>query len=114
MKNKAMLEFILLIVTMFTLSACGNSEDAASFRKHGMREDWLAAFMMASILLNPQLIIYSAALGMTALVVRIVTCFLCGCFAGLLAIKLESVVAGICTLIFGILAVLVLINKMWL
>lgn len=57
---------------------------AASFRKHGMREDWLAAFMMASILLNPQLIIYSAALGMTALVVRIVTCFLCGCFAGLL------------------------------
>ena len=57
---------------------------AASFRKQGMREDWLAAFMMASILLNPQLIIYSAALGMTALVVRIVTCFLCGCFAGLL------------------------------
>ena len=30
MKNRAMLEFILLIVTMFTLSACGNSEDAAS------------------------------------------------------------------------------------
>lgn len=57
---------------------------AAAFRKHGMREDCLAAFMMASILLNPQLIIYSAALGMTALVVRIVTCFLCGCFAGLL------------------------------
>ena len=57
---------------------------AASFRKQGMREDWLAAFMMASILLNPQLIIYSAALGTTALIVRIVTCFLCGCFAGLL------------------------------
>ena len=57
---------------------------AASFRKQGMREDWLAAFMMASILLNPQLIIYSAALGTTALVVRIATCFLCGCFAGLL------------------------------
>ncbi len=57
---------------------------AASFRKQGMREDWLAAFMMASILLNPQLIIYSAALGATALAVRIVTCFLCGCAAGLL------------------------------
>lgn len=57
---------------------------AASFRRQGMREDWLVAFMMASILLNPQLIIYSAALGMTALVVRIVTCFLCGCTAGLL------------------------------
>ena len=57
---------------------------AASFRRQGMREDWLAAFMMASILLNPQLMIYSAALGMTALVVRLVTCFLCGCAAGLL------------------------------
>ena len=57
---------------------------AASFRKQGMREDWLAAFMMASILLNPQLIIYSGALGTTALIVRIVSCFLCGCTAGLL------------------------------
>ena len=57
---------------------------AASFRKQGMREDWLASFMMASILLNPQLIIYSAALGRTALTARIITCFLCGCAAGLL------------------------------
>ena len=57
---------------------------SASFRKQGMREDWLAAFMMASILLNPQLIIYSAALGRTALALRIVTCFLCGCGSGLL------------------------------
>lgn len=57
---------------------------AASFRKQGMREDWLAAFMMASILLNPQLIIYSAALGTKALAVRIITCFLCGCVAGFL------------------------------
>ena len=57
---------------------------AASFSRQGMRHDWLAAFMMASILLNPQLIIYSAALGTTALAVRIVSCFLCGCTAGLL------------------------------
>lgn len=57
---------------------------AASFSKSGMGDDWLAAFMMSSILLNPQLIIYSAALGTTALIVRIVTCFLCGITAGLL------------------------------
>ena len=57
---------------------------AASFRRQGMREDWLAAFMMASILLNPQLIIYSGALGTTVLIVRIVSCFLCGAAAGLL------------------------------
>lgn len=57
---------------------------AASFHQQGMREDWIAAFMMASILLNPQLIIYSAALGATVLSVRIVSCFICGCAAGLL------------------------------
>lgn len=57
---------------------------AASFSEKGMRDDWLAAFIMASILLNPQLIIYSAALGTTSIVVRIVSCFLCGIAAGLL------------------------------
>jgi len=57
---------------------------AASFSKQGMRHDWLGAFMMASILLNPQLILYSAALGPTALALRILSCFLCGCAAGLL------------------------------
>ena len=57
---------------------------AASFSKQGMRHDWLGAFMMASILLNPQLILYSAALGSTALALRILSCFLCGCAAGLL------------------------------
>jgi len=57
---------------------------AASVAKSGMREDWLASFMMTSILLNPQLIIYSTALGVKALVIRIVTCFLCGIAAGLL------------------------------
>lgn len=49
---------------------------AASFSKSGIKDDWLAAFMMSSILLNPQLIIYSAALGKIALVVRIISCFL--------------------------------------
>lgn len=57
---------------------------AASFSKGGMKDSWLAAFMMSSILLNPQLIIYSAALGGAVLTVRIVTCFLCGITVGLL------------------------------
>ncbi len=57
---------------------------SASFSKSGMKDDWLAAFMMSSILLNPQLIIYSAALGYVALLVRIVSCLLCGIAAGLL------------------------------
>lgn len=57
---------------------------AASVSRSGMRDDWLAAFMMTSILLNPQLIIYSVALGTAALTVRIISCFLCGIAAGLL------------------------------
>ena len=57
---------------------------AASFSRSGIRDDWLAAFMMSSILLNPQLILYSTALGGTALAVRIVSCFVCGIVAGLL------------------------------
>ena len=55
---------------------------AASFSRQGMRHDWLAAFMMSSILLNPQLILYSAALGPTALWVRIISCCICGAVAG--------------------------------
>ena len=57
---------------------------AASFSKSGIKDDWLAAFMMSSILLNPQLIIYSTALGGTALAIRVVSCFICGIAAGIL------------------------------
>lgn len=56
---------------------------AASFSEKGMRDDWLAAFMMSSILLNPQLLIYSAALGRTTFVIRLVSCIVCGILAGL-------------------------------
>jgi uncharacterized membrane protein YraQ (UPF0718 family) len=56
---------------------------AASFAEKGMAEDWIAAFCMSSILLNPQLLFYSAALGVPALVIRFVSCFLCGIVAGL-------------------------------
>lgn len=57
---------------------------AASFSKGGIEDDWLAAFMMSSILLNPQLIVYSTALGPVALTIRIASCFLCGIVAGFL------------------------------
>ena len=56
----------------------------ASFSQKGIKEDFLGAFMMSSVLLNPQLVIYSAALGRTAFCVRIIACFLCGVAAGAL------------------------------
>ncbi|MDR1230822.1 MAG: permease [Spirochaetaceae bacterium] len=61
---------------------------AASFAEKGMEEDWIAAFVMSSILLNPQLLFYSAALGPAVLVIRFASCFLCG------------IVAGICVRVF--------------
>ncbi|MDO5388075.1 MAG: permease [Clostridia bacterium] len=57
---------------------------AASLAKLKMREDWIGAFMMSSILLNPQLIIYSSALGFYACLLRVVFCTFGGIFAGLL------------------------------
>ena len=55
---------------------------AASFSRHGMRHDWLAAFMMSSVLLNPQLLMYSTALGSTAVLIRLISCTICGIAAG--------------------------------
>ena len=57
---------------------------AASFSRQGMRDDWLAAFMMSSVLLNPQLLMYSTALGTTAMLIRLLSCYVCGVVAGLL------------------------------
>ncbi len=57
---------------------------AASFSQKGVKDDYLAAFIMSSVLLNPQLLIYSSALGSFALSVRFICCFLCGIIAGLL------------------------------
>lgn len=81
------------VLGIFTASALGIASPlcmygtiplAASFSDSGMEDDWLAAFMMSSILLNPQLILYSMALGRTALVIRVLSSFLCGAAAGLL------------------------------
>ncbi|MDO5564680.1 MAG: permease [Eubacteriales bacterium] len=59
---------------------------AASLAKKGMREDVLSAFMMSSILLNPQLLMYSFALGNLVMCIRLITCFICGIVAGLLVL----------------------------
>jgi uncharacterized membrane protein YraQ (UPF0718 family) len=56
----------------------------ASLANEGMEEDYLAAFMMSSILLNPQILFFSAALGNAALAIRFISCLLCGITAGLL------------------------------
>lgn len=57
---------------------------AASFAAQGMSEAWMAAFMMSSILLNPQLIAYSMALGIKVVCIRCFTCFVGGVMAGVM------------------------------
>ena len=87
---------------------------AASFYRQGMREDWLASFMMASILLNPQLIIYSAALGPVVLAVRIITCALCGMAAGLLILSRGGKFAKYSSLLIGDILAVTPADLLWL
>jgi len=56
---------------------------AASFSEKGMPQEWIASFVMSSILLNPQLLFYSAALGFPLLVIRFTVCFILGIMAGI-------------------------------
>lgn len=73
-----------LLGILSPLCMYGTIPIAGSISEKGMREDWLASFMMSSILLNPQLIIYSAILGKKVLFIRIISSALFGIIAGLL------------------------------
>ncbi|MCL2810019.1 MAG: permease [Treponema sp.] len=62
---------------------------AASFAEKGLEENAdfqaiLAAFMMSSILLNPQILFYTAVLGTNVFLIRFLLCFLCGITAGIM------------------------------
>ena len=57
---------------------------AAALAHKGARQDVLAAFMVSSVLINPQLLIYTASLGQGVLAARFLACLLCGVVAGLL------------------------------
>ncbi len=78
------LVFASLLGIASPLCMYGTIPICAAFSRKGVKDDFLAAFMMSSILLNPQLIIYSAALGPAMLTVRIASCFVMGLVAGLL------------------------------
>jgi uncharacterized membrane protein YraQ (UPF0718 family) len=87
MRNTKMGAFGVLPASLLGIASplCmyGTIPIVASFAEKGMSEDWIAAFCMSSILLNPQLLFYSAALGVPALIIRFVICFLCGALAGI-------------------------------
>jgi len=73
-----------LIGILSPICMYGTIPIAASFAKKGVGDDWLAAFMVSSILLNPQLLWYTTILGRGAVVFRFLAALLCGIAAGLL------------------------------
>lgn len=75
--------FASLLGIASPLCMYGTIPICAAFSKKGVKDDFLASFMMSSILLNPQLIIYSTALGVPVVLVRILSCFICGVISGL-------------------------------
>ena len=92
LKNKKLGVFVVfpasLLGIVSPLCLFGTIPLVASISGKGMDEDTdfqagIAAFMMSSILLNPQILFYTAALGHAALIVRFITCFLCGAAAGI-------------------------------
>ena len=73
-----------LIGIVSPLCMYGTLPIAAAFSKKGMREDWLAAFMVGSILINPQLLWYTGVLGWGGVTLRFANSFFCAIAAGLL------------------------------
>ena len=76
--------FASVLGLLSPLSLHGTIPIAAALSEKGMKDHWLAALMMSSMLLNPQQIIYTAALGPFILTARLIVCCLCGVAAGLL------------------------------
>lgn len=73
-----------LLGILSPLCLYGTLPIAASFSSKGMRHDWLAAFMMSSVLLNPQLLAYSVILGEQMVLFRFFFSLLGGVTAGIL------------------------------
>ncbi len=76
--------FCSIIGILSPLCMYGTIPIAASFDKKSIKQYYIASFMFSSILLNPQLIIYSLALGKTVLLIRILSCFAFGLLAGII------------------------------
>ncbi len=85
-QRHALLALVLAALLGFLSPICmfGTLPLAAALAKVGMSQATLACFMLASILLNPQLIVYSTALGDSVFYLRLGTAFGMALSAGLL------------------------------
>lgn len=69
-----------IMICILLLTSCNSVTHA----ENGVGNNNMVNKMMASILLNPQLIVYSMALGTQMVMIRVISCMLCGIIAGLL------------------------------
>lgn len=85
-KRLSFLGYIPAALLGFASPICmyGTIPLVAAFYQKGVRQDYLACFMVASVLLNPQLIAYSAALGPLVFSLRLISCFIMAVTAGIL------------------------------
>lgn len=85
-KNLGILGILIASILGILSPLCmyGTIPIAASFSKKGMKDEMLGAFMMSSILLNPQLLVHTSALGIEVVLIRLNTCILVGFMAGIL------------------------------
>ena len=72
-----------IIGAISPLCMYGTIPIAASLSGKGVKDDFLAAFMMSSVLLNPQVFIYTIALGYNVAIIRLIFCLMAGVVAGL-------------------------------
>ena len=72
-----------IIGVISPLCMYGTIPIAASLSEKGIKDDFLAAFMMSSILLNPQLFVYTLALGYNVAIIRLICSLAAGVTAGL-------------------------------
>ncbi len=82
-KTLPMIVFSSIVGIISPLCMYGTIPIASSFAQKGIKEHFIASFMLSSILLNPQLIVYSLALGKSIFLIRIISCFVCGVVSGI-------------------------------
>lgn len=85
-KNWGLVGIVLAILLGFISPLCmyGTIPIAASLSRQGLKDDFLAAFMVGSILINPQLVIYSLVLGPQAFYGRLIVAFVISLAAALI------------------------------
>lgn len=76
--------FSSLLGLVSPLCMYGTIPIVAALSRTNVKQEWIASFMMSSVLLNPQLFIFSLYLGTDVAIIRLLACLFVGVLAGVL------------------------------